>query len=320
VDVTDRDRPSPVGPPLSAPAGTDRLVGTVAISPDGRTVAAAARSADIALGNDVVLWDITTPERPGPPLRLPGHTALIKHVSFNRRGDLLAGAGEDGTVRLWHLTDVRNPPPPIVLRPDIGFVFAVEFSPDGRLMVAVAQDGHLALWNVSDPRRPTAIGEPVEVAGEDARSLAISPDGRTLAIGIADGSVRLWDIANPSAPAQLGRPITGPDGYIHDVMFDPGGTLLIGGGNGQTWLWDVADRRQPHTLAILPMPKTITWKLQLSPDGRTLATANGNIHLWDIDPERVIERICATAGDRIAEFEWDKHVPGATYRPICPVS
>jgi WD40 repeat protein len=312
-DVTNRNRPTPVGPPLTAPPGSDRLVGTVTFSPDGGTVAAATRA-----GNDVVLWDVTTPEHPRQLARLSGHTALIKHVAFNRRGDLLACSSEDGTVLLWNLKDVRNPPAPSVLRPGIGFVFAVEFSRDDKLLVAVSQNGRLARWDVRDPRRPAAIGEPVEVAREDARSLAISPDSRTLAIGITDGTVRLLDISDPSAPAPLGSPITGPDGFILDVKFDSSGSLLVGGGAGQTWLWNVADLRRPHPLAILQSPKTNTWKIQFSPDEQTLATAHGDVvYLVDVNPERVIAGICASAGDPITPAEWAKHVPGADYRPIC---
>jgi WD40 repeat protein len=311
-DVTDRNRPTRAGPPLTAPPDSDRLAGTVAISPDGRTVAAATRA-----GNNVLLWDITTLEHPQQTARLPGHTALIKHVTFNHRGDLLASAAEDGTILLWSLTNRGNPSTPILLSPGIGFVFAVEFSPDDQMLAAVTQNGYLALWDLRDPRHPTAIGTPIAVAQDDARSLAISPDGHTLAIGIADGTVRLWDIENPSVPAQLGRPITGPDGFMHDVVFNPSGTVLVGGGAGQTWLWDVTDRTQPHTMAILPTPKPTTWRLRFSPDGQTLATANGNIQLWDTDPERVIRGICASSGDGITRSEWEKHIPDASYQPIC---
>lgn len=310
-DVTNRNSPVPIGPPLKAPPDSDRLVGTVAISPDGRTVAAATRA-----GNNVVLWDITTPESPSAqPVRLPGHSALIKHVAYNRRGDLLVSTSEDGTVRLWDMRDAA--PAPVVLSPGLGVVFAAEFSLDDRLLVVATQSGKVALWDVRDPRHPTAIGGPVAVALEDARSLAISPDSRTLAIGVTDGTVRLWDVENPSAPAQLGR-ITGPDGYIHDVTFDSSGSMLIGGSAGQAWLWNVSDLRKPYTLAILQVPKTIMWKVQFSSDERTLATANGNIHLWDTDPERVIQEICTSAGDKITEPEWEKHVPGVAYQAVCP--
>jgi WD40 repeat protein len=311
-DVANRNRPRPVGPALSAP-DSDRLVGTVAISPDGHTVAAASRA------NNVLLWDITTPEHPSPqPVHLPGHTALIKHVAFNRRGDLLASTSEDGTVRLWNMTNPRNPPAPIILNPGIGFIFATEFSLNDQLLVAVTQNGNVALWDVRDPQHPTVIGKPIAVALDDARSLAISPDSRTLAIGIADGTVRLWNIENPSAPTQLGRPITGPDGYIHALMFNANGSILTGGGRGQTWLWNINDRRQLQTLAIIQTPRTNTWKIQFSPDGRTLATADGNIQLRDTNPERIIQEICATAGAEITESEWKKHIPDGIYQPTCP--
>lgn len=310
-DVTNRNHPTPVGPALTAPPDSDRLAGTVTISPDGHTVAAATRA-----GNTVLLWDITNPEHPAKqPVRLRGHTALIKHVAFNRRGDLLVSTSEDGTVRLWNTTDPREP---IVLSPGIGFVFAAEFSLDDKLLVAVAQDGNVALWDVRDPRHPKAIGRPIAVALDDARSLAISPDSRTLAIGIADGTVRLWDIADPSAPTQLVRPITGPDGYINALMFNAAGSILAGGGRGQTWLWSTDDRRKPQALAILQTPRTNTWKIQFSPDGQTLATTDGNTHLRDTDLERIVHEICTTAGDKITRSEWAKHIPDAPYQKICP--
>lgn len=310
-DVTNPDRPVPVGPPLTAPSDYDRLVGTVEISPDGRTVAAATRA-----GNTVLLWDITDPEQPRrEPVRLSGHTRLIKHVTFNHRGDLLASTSEDSTVRLWDLTS--DPPSPVELKPGIGFVFAAEFSSDDQLLVLAGQDGDIALWNVRDPRKPTPIGEPVSVGQDDVRSVAISPDNRTLATGSADGIVRLWDIGDPSAPVPLDHTITGPDGYVQSLMFNSDGSMLTGGGAGQTWLWNVSDRSRPETTAVLASPKTITWNLQFSPDGHTLATATGNVQLWETDPERVINRVCASAGDPITRAEWEKRVPGATYRPAC---
>jgi WD40 repeat protein len=313
-DLTDRDRPIPLGPPLTAPPDSDRMSGTVAISPDGNTIAAGTLP-----GNTILFWDITTPDSPQQqPTRLSGHTALIENVTFNYNGHLLASSSDDGTVRLWDTTDVRNPTARATLSPSLGIVHTTTFSPDGRILAAATSSGYVMLWDVSDSQQPTAIGKPIEVASDDARSLAISPDNRTLAVGIADGTVRLWDIENPSSPTPPEHHITGPDGFLLALAFNANGSILAGGsGTGQTWIWNVADRRQPYPLAILQSPKETTWNVQFSPDGQVLAAADGNVHLWDTDPDRVIHRICATVGDELTESEWTKQIPGAPYRPIC---
>ncbi|MFC4587111.1 nSTAND1 domain-containing NTPase [Sphaerisporangium corydalis] len=312
-DLTSRDRPSPVGRPLTAPAGSDRMTGTVALSPDGRTLASGTRT-----GNTVLLWDITVPDHPRRPVSLPGHTALIENVTFSDDGHLLASTGDDGTVRLWNTTDTRGPTALATLSPHVGFIYAAVFSPDGHTLAAATQNGYLVLWDVRDPHHPTAIRRPIAVAPDDALSLAISPDGATVAVGIADGTVHLLDITRTSAPATLGQPITGPDGFLHALAFDPDGSRLAGGsGTGQTWIWEITDRRHPHPLAILQSPKEATWSLRFSPDGQILAAATGDIKLWTTDPDRVIRQICANAGDHITATEWAKHIPGTTYQPIC---
>jgi WD40 repeat protein len=72
-------------------AGGDQLRG-LAVSPDGRTVAAAIR-------NEIMLWDVATGE-----LRrtLRGHSNWVKSIAFSPDGKSLMSGGSDG-VRLWSL-------------------------------------------------------------------------------------------------------------------------------------------------------------------------------------------------------------------------
>ncbi|WP_051765681.1 nSTAND1 domain-containing NTPase [Saccharothrix syringae] len=311
-DLADRDHPVRRGPVLTAPADSDRMAGTLSLSPDGRTLAAAARA-----GNAILLWDVADPLRPRPrPTRLTGHTALVEDVRFGHRGGLLASAGDDGTVRLWDASEGASPAALAVLEPRTGFVYAVAFTPDDRVLAAVTQGGRVALWDVADPRAPRALGEPLAVAREDARSVAISPDGRTLAVGTAGGAVQLWDVSDPAAPTRSGEPITGPEGTVLSLAFDPGGALLAGGASaGRTWLWRLADR---SPVAILQGAASATWATRFTPDGTLLASTSGDVHLWEVDAGRAVRRICAGAGDGITAAEWAKHVPDVPYEPVCP--
>jgi WD40 repeat protein len=123
---------------------------------------------------------------------------------------------------------------------------------------------------------------------------------------------------DPRTPKRLGPTVTGPDGIVHALTFSPDGTALAGGaGTGQTWLWRVTGQRVLDPIAILQGKMTTTGTIQFSSDGHPLASAAGDIHLWESDPDRAIQRVCKHTGDRITEAEWDKNIPDEPHRNIC---
>ena len=312
-DLTNRDNPTPLGQPLIAPQ--DRMAGEITLSPDGDTLAAATRTV-----NSILFWDVTDPGHPRPyPVGLTGHTALIEQIRFSHDGKLLVSSGDDDTVRLWDTANLRAPVALATLDPGVGFVYAADFSQDDEILAAVTQHGFLALWDIRDPHHPKPFGAPVNVAPDDARSLAISPNDHTLAVGIANGTVMLWDIENPRHPNPVGPTTTGPDGIVHALAFNADGSILAGGaGIGQTWMWRVSDDRRLNPLAILQGSGTAIWSLQFAPDGHDLAAAGDDINLWETDPQLAIRRICQHMGDQIDETEWHRNIPDAPYQNICP--
>jgi WD40 repeat protein len=72
-------------------------VNSVALSPDGRTLAAA--SLDV-----VVLWDVERGREVG---QLKGHTHLVQSVAFSPDGRTLASGSWDKTVRLWRMEGIQ---------------------------------------------------------------------------------------------------------------------------------------------------------------------------------------------------------------------
>ena len=65
---------------------------TLAILPDGRTLAAGT------LRGDVELWDPASGNRRST---LRAHSAAVTQLVFDPGGRALISAGEDGTIRLW---------------------------------------------------------------------------------------------------------------------------------------------------------------------------------------------------------------------------
>ncbi|MFD7639273.1 hypothetical protein ACFV4P_01335 [Kitasatospora sp. NPDC059795] len=275
-------------------------VGTVAYSPDGRTMATGLNT-----GATVRLWDVTDPGRPTPlGLPLPEDPAVdsIRSVAFSPDGRTLAVGGHSGdhtrdgivgsgVLDLWDVSSAAHPHTlGTVEQLPWGAVQSVAFSPDGRVLAAADSGGEIRLWSLTGPGRPTPIGEPLSGPAHPVRSVAFAADGRTLAAADAGGEVRLWNVADPGRPAQLGAPLAVSAKEASTVAFSPDGhTLAVGSADSEVRLWDVTDPGRPAGLGDpLAGPAYPVLAVAFSRDGRTLAAASADhaVHRWNVSTPR----------------------------------
>jgi WD40 repeat protein len=167
LDVTTRQD-------ISLPKEQVAGVGPLAFSPDGRTLAAAAK--------DVVkLWDVNL-RQVRQTLTLGG--GRINVVAFSPDGRLLAAGGRDRTVKVWNLAASE----PRTLPVQGSEARALSFAPDGQL--AVSADQNVTLWDLDAGRERQIFRGHKNGIG----AVLFAAKGKTLITVGFDRTVRLWDV------------------------------------------------------------------------------------------------------------------------------
>jgi cytochrome c len=247
-------------------------VNALALLPDGRIASAGE-------GGRIALWAPALGAEPAQALE--GHTGQI--AALAARGENLASAAWDGSVRLWNLADGSSK----ILEGHRGNVNAVAFRPDGAL-VSAGFDGTIRLWAADGTSQIIAeVGLPLN-------ALLALPDGG-LAAGGVDGVLRLI------APNGAMREIEAGARPIVALSLDAtGARLAVASLGGNVTIWGVEAARLLHTLEGPGLP---VWSVAFTPDGRLLWTggADRQVRRWNALSGRAIGPIAAPATSELPQ-------------------
>ncbi len=278
VGATPKELAALTGP---EPTGVGESVWSLALSPDGQTLALGTHDGSLQLRNAADSAEIATASN--------AHGSEIRDVAFDPAGTLLASAGTDGTVQLRASDDLSAPlwsssaiSPTVVT--DV--INAVAFHPDRPIMATGSDDGRVVLWDVADSAMtvPFAVIPLALVDGEvnGVTDVAFSPTQPLLAAAERDGRFTLWDISRLSRPRIVSQ-WHGPDGIL--LEFSPDGALLAtSGSDNDVTLWDVSDPAAPKLVQTLPGHTSRSWYVAFSNDGLQLASASADatVQIWDL--------------------------------------
>jgi WD40 repeat protein len=130
--------------------------------------------------------------------------------------------------------------------------------------------------------------------------LALDPDGKSLWSAGSDATVRRWSMADGQEVNQL--QIRGHQReQLQSAAFTPGGNTVVTGGmfDDSLIVWDLKTGQERFKIHV---PDTLGSVLEVSPDGRVLASAavqitstdrdfDEAIHLWDLATGRELLKI-----------------------------
>src|SRR5262249_20311686 len=152
------------------------------------------------------------------------------------------------------------------------------FSPDGKRLVTAGDDETARVWEVG-------AGQPGKgLRGHDGpvAAAAFTADGKTVVTaGARDKTVRLWGPAEVKGKAGL-------EGHAAGVRFvgaGADGKVVSLGCDGAVRLWG-ADGKPTGSFRWAPEkgPAPAAAGVALSPDGKTLAVAHGDVvDVWDLE-------------------------------------
>ncbi|GIH97269.1 protein kinase [Planobispora siamensis] len=247
--------------------GNGELVQGLAISADGRTVAAGCWDGRIRL------WEVPSGKSIG---ELKDRKFYVEGLALSPDGRTLISVGgvSDTETHVWDLGSKRR-----VSKSVIGSVF-VRFSPDGGQFVTGSGFEWVRLWKTSNRRQAGASMRHEELV----KNAAFSPDGRLLATAGWDRTVRFWRTSGGTA---VGGPLKGHTEEVNAVVFlDDGKTLASAGYDRVVRLWDVSSRKAKKE--TFKGAKSTINAMAVSPDGTLLAAATDKegVRLWDVATRR----------------------------------
>jgi RNA polymerase sigma factor (sigma-70 family) len=235
------------------------LINSLAVSPDGKTLAAAC-------GSSIRLWDLATGE-----LVRAWKSPQMLSLRFSPDGQTLATQAYDTRIYFW---DPATGKKRRELAGHRGRVNAFAFSPDGKQIASCsAGDDVVRLWDVAAGKEVRQL----EGHGRDVYAVAWSPDGKTVASAGGDQTLRFWD---PATGRERARTKDDGNGTPSPISYLPDGSALVGLRHPTIRLYDPVTGKGLRS--FVPALRGVV-DLAISPDGKRIAASGAHaLELWDV--------------------------------------
>ena len=204
---------------------------------------------------------------------LSGHTNLINSVAIAPNSDLLASGSNDNTVNLWKISTGK------LERSLVGHkdkIWGVAISPDGKQIVSASRDKTLMIWDA----KTGANLKTLKGHGEGVTCVLVTPDGKQVISGGNDNIIRVWDMTSGKSVFTF----TKHEGAIGALAITPDGNYLFSGSNespNSIRLWNLKTR---SLLWNLIGHLDLVTSLALTPDSLKLVSSSQDksVNIWEV--------------------------------------
>ncbi len=236
----------------------------VAFSPDGRSVAAASRSAAAAVVFDVTNRLETARFRPPAATK----AFLVEDLAYTPDGRLMVAIVDADAITVWDATSGKL----MLTQPQLKPPCAGALSPDGQWLAVSGKDQPPIIWDVTNGTRIAELRD----LTKPIRRMAFSYDGRWLATADSERNVRIWEVASGGSIGELPR----QEKEVESLEFSPDGSqLAISAGAVSVWKRETGQRLQdiaPPSLSTGARIAGATWSVTALP----MAILSGNPSLY----------------------------------------
>jgi len=253
----------------------------LAITPDGRTLAAGLGLAEVGVFGVAQAKQSNT-------LKVD---PVITSVSISADGRVVASGSPNNTMTVYTLTPLRRQ---LVTNDNQQTVSSVSVRPDGQTIAFADVRDRVGIWEMKTAK-VSFSGSPGKGGGSQVK---FSPDGSTL---VSWGQGPTCYLLEPDGKTriELAGHKPGPRGSsILCVNFSDDGKLLAtGGADATVRIWDAKNGKLLQTLDVERV-RAFNWAT-FSPDAKLIATSMGDnsVGLWDVQSGQLKQKLAGHIGE-----------------------
>ena len=270
---------------------------SVAISPDGRSIAAGGNNANVRV------WDIVSGTDTFHEDNPPGEFAEqnVVDLAYSPDGRYIAGCVNNVSVGYAFLRDAQTGATLATITGSFsgnGFTFfsSVAFHPSDDVIAFGTGAGTVILWSVADllaAGNVRAEDAPIVLPGDTLPivDLSFNAQGTQIATASWDHTVRVWDYQTRQPVAEFNA----DSDRVWSAAFSPSGdTLATSGEDGAILLWDLNSQQSKlldQMTAANQYSRPGVVALAYNTDGSLLAgsTRDGHLYLWNVQSGQRID-------------------------------
>ncbi|MBD2521195.1 serine/threonine-protein kinase [Nostoc sp. FACHB-133] len=235
--------------------GHSEAVLTLAISPDGQTLASGINDKTIKV------WNLKNGKE---ILTITGHSKQIISLAISADGQTLVSSSYDNKIKIWNL---KNGEEISTIIANSAYILSIAIGSDQETVISGGSNGIVALWNLK-------TGDYIRtLATHDYRvtSVAISPNGY-VASGSWDTTIKVWPKST----------LTGHLERVSSLAISSNDQILVSASEDKTIIvWNLNTGEQIYTLSG---HSDAVNSVAISPDSQTVVSGSDDekIKVWDL--------------------------------------